>query len=101
MRFLISSEREGLAHCVYVGGEVDLATGPDLRKAMEDVRQASESERLIVDLSDVTFLDCAGIGVLVYGRHLAQQHGLGYEIRNATGMPLLLLQMTGVLGLES
>jgi anti-anti-sigma factor len=48
---------------VIVSGPVDLVAGPALRSALEE---AVRPERpLVVDLSGVTFIDCAGLSVLL------------------------------------
>jgi anti-sigma B factor antagonist len=44
-------------------GEVDLATAPDVREML--IRLVSSGiVRIVVDLSDVTFIDSSGLGVL-------------------------------------
>jgi anti-sigma B factor antagonist len=46
------------------GGEFDLANAERLRHQWYQVIAETEPDRVIVDLSDVTFLDGAGISVL-------------------------------------
>lgn len=46
-----------------VTGDCDLASGPDLRRALS--RSASGSAALVVDLRGVSFLDSVGLGLLV------------------------------------
>src|SRR5579872_6836244 len=48
---------------VRVGGEVDVASAPELEKLLESLPVAGED--VVVDLTDVTFLDSTGLGVLV------------------------------------
>ncbi len=50
---------------VVVSGELDVATAPELRKLLDDLRENGETEDLLLDFSDVTFMDSSGIGVLV------------------------------------
>jgi len=57
------SEREGWA-ILSVGGEVDVATAPRLREQLIDLVNGGQ-HRIVVDLSDVEFLDSTGLGVLV------------------------------------
>jgi anti-sigma B factor antagonist len=45
-------------------GEIDVATSPRLRSALRD-RFARGAEDITLDLSDVTFIDSSGLGVLV------------------------------------
>jgi anti-sigma B factor antagonist len=48
---------------VRVVGEIDLATAPDLRDKLAEI--PSDVGTVIVDLSEVTFLDSTGLSVLV------------------------------------
>lgn len=49
---------------VHVSGEVDVYTAPALREELSDLVDA-ERAHLIVDLTEVTFMDSTGLGVLV------------------------------------
>jgi anti-sigma B factor antagonist len=48
---------------VVVRGEIDIATSPELRRQLEQV--ADDDEPIVVDVSDMTFIDSSGLGVLV------------------------------------
>ena len=52
---------------VAVAGEVDLFTAPDLKRHVERALR-EPAERLVVDLSDTTFIDSSSLGVLI-GAH--------------------------------
>lgn len=49
---------------VHVSGDIDLATAPALRELLEEKLEQGYSD-IVVDLTDVTFLDSTGLGVLV------------------------------------
>ena len=51
-------------HVVAVRGEIDLFTAPDL-KAMLLAAIDSGKSRIVVDLSDTSFLDSTALGVLI------------------------------------
>jgi anti-sigma B factor antagonist len=53
----------GNAATVIVDGELDVRTAPELRRALTEVLDKGP-ERLILDLADVTFIDCASARVL-------------------------------------
>ena len=55
-------------------GEVDIATVPPLRAALAEAAEA-ESPRLIVDLTDVTFIDCVGVGAILHAKRRAGAEG--------------------------
>jgi anti-sigma B factor antagonist len=48
---------------VRVAGEVDVASAPELEKVLEGLPATGVD--IVVDLTDVTFLDSTGLGVLV------------------------------------
>jgi anti-sigma B factor antagonist len=47
-----------------VAGEVDLATVPELERAVKGVLEDG-SENLVIDLGDTTFMDSTGLRVLI------------------------------------
>jgi anti-sigma B factor antagonist len=49
---------------VRLGGEIDVYTAPFVREKLDEQITAGRAD-LVVDLSDVTFLDSTGLGVLV------------------------------------
>ena len=51
-------------HVVAVRGEIDLFTAPDLKTTLLGAIDAGKS-RIVVDLSDTTFLDSTALGVLI------------------------------------
>jgi anti-anti-sigma factor len=65
---------EGDACVVVVGGEVDMATAPQLDAAL-----AAVDGNVVVDLAAVSFLDSSGIGVIVRAAQRAQAGG--YTLR--------------------
>lgn len=49
---------------VYLQGEVDLASAPQLRRGVYDLIDQGH-QRIAIDLSDVDFMDSTGLGVLI------------------------------------
>jgi anti-anti-sigma factor len=57
-----------------IDGEMDAFTGDTVRSALEAVDQ-TDSDRVVVDLEHVTFIDSSGLLALLEGRdRLAQRH---------------------------
>ena len=54
-------------HVVAVTGEIDLFTAPEFKQRMSGLIDAGRS-RLVVDLSETTFIDSSSLGVLI-GAH--------------------------------
>jgi anti-sigma B factor antagonist len=66
--FDISERRVGSdTHVVAVSGEIDLFTAPEFKQAVLAAIDAG-AERVIVDLTQVTFIDSSSLGVLI-GAH--------------------------------
>jgi anti-anti-sigma factor len=80
---------------VAVGGEIDLESGPHLHDQLCSVIQAY-GPRLTVDLTGVTFIDCAGLSALLASRRAAQ--GLGGWVRLAEMSRCVrrLIEVTGL-----
>jgi anti-sigma B factor antagonist len=65
--FSVSSESAGDGLGVLVlSGEVDIYTAPQFKERMLELLDAGV-DRLVVDLSDVTFIDSTALGVLMGG----------------------------------
>ena len=63
-------------------GEIDLVTAPALNAAVHDAIDRSESTSVVVDCSDVTFMDSAGFHVLVNATEYATRRGRTLVIQN-------------------
>lgn len=79
---------------VVVHGEVDLCSRDHLLEALT-VAIATTAKPIEVDLSQVTFLDAAGIGALIAAHTTAHDHGLTLSVHGATGMVQRVLEITG------
>ena len=63
--FGLSEEPLGEArHVVAVRGEIDLFTAPELKKTLQEAIE-NGATRVVVDLSETTFLDSTALGVLI------------------------------------
>ena len=76
IEFAIDDHRVGDdTHVVAVAGEIDLFTAPEFKQRMS--RPIDEGvQRLVVDLSQTTFIDSSSLGVLIGAhRRLKQRNG--------------------------
>jgi anti-sigma B factor antagonist len=62
-----------------VGGELDIATAPRMIAALNDALSDMDSP-LIVDLSDVVFMDSTGLALLMNARRRVMRRGQGFAI---------------------
>ena len=51
-------------HVVAVSGEIDLFTAPELKQKLTDAIEGGKS-RIVVDLTETSFLDSTALGVLI------------------------------------
>ena len=66
---------DGDRHVVAVRGEIDLFTAPELKQKLTDAIEGGKT-RIVVDLTDTTFIDSTTLGVLVGARkRLREQDG--------------------------
>ena len=84
-------EEDG-ASVVHVVGEMDLASADLLESTLRTLTQRSHG-RVVVDLSRVTFMDSAGLRVLVRARERMTARGRWLVTRGATGQPRRLLDI--------
>jgi len=55
---------DGDRHVVAVAGEIDLFTAPDLKQRLASLIESGRRQ-LVLDLTETTFLDSTGLGVLI------------------------------------
>jgi anti-sigma B factor antagonist len=85
---------------VVVEGELDIYTAPKLKDALGKAVDEG-AERLIVDLSPMTFIDSTGLGVLVEALRRAQLHGALMDIVCSRPNVMRVFEVTGLLGIFS
>ena len=75
-------------------GELDLATAPELERVLE--RLASEPSAIVLDLSGVTFADCAGLRPV--REALCRGGSLGRHVRLSSPRPAVrrVLELAGL-----
>ena len=80
---------------IVVAGEVDCSTAPRLAASLASVLASSPPE-LVVDLTEVSFLDSAGLHTLVTAHTDAGRRGVLMRVLVATRAVLRPLQVTGL-----
>ena len=67
MRFELSDHTvDSETHVIELGGEIDLYTAPEFKERMAEIIDEGKT-RVVVDLSEATFIDSTTLGVLVGG----------------------------------
>ncbi len=99
MNLSISTEEREDATVVHVGGDLDVYTAPRLKETLG--KAAGDGKRLVLDLSEVRFIDSTALGVLVGA--LQQTQSSDGELRLVIDDPYLLkiFRITGFDGVFS
>jgi stage II sporulation protein AA (anti-sigma F factor antagonist) len=50
---------------IYIKGELDLVTANDFREAVDRTMEEMMAKNLLIDLSNVSFIDSSGLGVIL------------------------------------
>jgi anti-anti-sigma factor len=78
-----------------VRGEIDAAGAPALRAALAELREVVGGDAVVLDLSEVTFMDSSGLAALVD----ASSGGRRVEVRRPSPIVRRVIEMTGLDGL--
>jgi anti-sigma B factor antagonist len=76
--FELRSTRIGDAVIVTIVGEIDMATAPEVSGAIDS--GYADAGRVVVDLSEVTFLDSSALNAFVQSQHDLAQHDVAFRI---------------------
>jgi anti-sigma B factor antagonist len=80
---------------VIAGGEIDLASSPELRKALLDPQASAQT--VVLDLREVTFIDSSGLGVIVGQQKRARETGKDFAVAIAGASAVeRILELSGL-----
>ncbi len=80
-----------------INGEIDMATGPELRQRIVQYVQEGHVH-IVIDLTDVDFIDSTGLGVLIGGLKRTRSHGGDLQ---CIGLSESLKEMFKLTGLDA
>jgi anti-sigma B factor antagonist len=93
----IDVEQDGGATVVVMRGEHDLSTADELRGRLDEVR--AQGQPFVVDLTEVTFVDSAVLGVLIAAHDHAV--GDGTRVGFAVGSGRAVRKIVDLTGLDA
>ena len=76
--FDVRTSRVGGALIVTIVGEIDMANAPEVKSAIEASRDGAE--RVVVDLSAVTFLDSSALNALLHSQRDLAEHEIAFSV---------------------
>ncbi len=90
------SDEDGARLLFKLRGSLDLATAPTVRAALSEATETGTQD-LIVDLTQLEFLDSTGLGVLIGAHRRAAERGGSLRLVVSEGPILRLLNITGLI----
>lgn len=81
---------------VSVAGEVDLATAPQLEQLLSQTLDRPETREVRVDMSQVEFMDSAGLRVLVGALGKAADGQRGFALQSPSDRVHRLIEIAGL-----
>lgn len=91
----LSTRSQGGRTVVEVGGEIDVYTAPRLREQLTELVDSGRYD-IVVDMSDVEFLDSTGLGVLVGGLKRVRTHEGSLHLVCTQERLLKIFRITGL-----
>ncbi len=76
-----------------LAGELDLATLPDFRSALDDAQ--TDSDRVLLDLGALTLIDCAAIAILFAAAGRSRREGSVLILLSPHGQVRRVLRLVG------
>jgi anti-sigma B factor antagonist len=94
--FRISDRRVDDRYLLQVSGELDLATNERVVEAIKRA-EASDAKTIVLDLTEVSFIDSSGIRALVQGALESRENGQRLRLVPVQGQVRRVLEMCGLL----
>jgi anti-sigma B factor antagonist len=93
--FEIEERMDGKVPVIAVGGEIDVATAPQLRECLHNVITQGHTT-VVLDLLGVTFLDSTALGVLVGALKRCRELGGELQVVVADARIMKIFEITGL-----
>ena len=95
--YSIRVDSHGGMTTISLGGEIDVAAGRSVRAAVADsILVDPRPDRLVIDLTDTTFMDSTGLNALVLARHAARFVGAVLEVTSGPPTVMRVLEISGL-----
>jgi anti-sigma B factor antagonist len=94
----VQTTPDGQAQIFVLHGSLDISTSPTVRAALVEAADRGQHE-IVVDLSNLEFLDSTGLGALIGAHKRAKDNGGRVRLVVQEGQILRLLRITGLLGI--
>jgi len=88
----------GDAVVIRLAGEMDLSTAAELRQLLRADAETDTAATIVLDMSEVSFIDAHSIGVILHAGMAAEVRGQVLQVDGLCGLPARVIRL---LGLES
>lgn len=92
-RYRFTATPEGLV--VSVSGEIDHHSASGMRRDVDNIIWNRTPTHLILDMSEVEFMDSSGLGFIMGRYALMREIGGNLSLRNPSAVVMKMLTMTG------
>lgn len=99
MDLSIATRPNGNATIVDVKGEVTLRNAPALLKTMMDLLKVKRTPRVILNLTEVKYIDSAGVACLVEALKVSRDLKLSFALFGLTSVAKEVLQLTRLINI--
>ena len=90
----LSIRQTGKATIVDVTGDITLYNAPQLRAMLVEQLKDKHAARLIINLSEVKYIDSAGVASLVEGLKISRELKTGFALFGLQRSPRQVLELT-------
>jgi anti-anti-sigma factor len=80
---------------IMLRGELDLASVNTMTSALA-VAERSDARRIVLDLTEVDFIDACGLRALLFASHRSRADGNRLQIRKGPGAVSRMIELTSV-----
>jgi anti-anti-sigma factor len=98
-QLVVTTTRDGDRATVALAGELDISSAPQVADELERLAEGDDIRAVVVDVSQLTFVDSTGLRVILAGRERLQAAGATLTLEGASGVVDRVLEMTGLRGL--
>jgi anti-sigma B factor antagonist len=95
-QFRVEHRRDGVSHTLGLEGELDLATCSVLDAAIQSLC-ADGAEEIVLDLSELSFVDSSGLRTVLTAIKLCEEHRCEFALTSARPQAQRLFSVSGLL----
>ncbi len=94
--FVTSLDRDAGTATVTLRGEVDILTVDRVRGVLGEAL-ATRPQEILVDLTELAFIDSTGLGALIFGFQRARDAGVRFRLAHPNATVRQILMLSGLL----